>query len=873
MDILTRSLIEASIKNYIVTEGLKGEKGDKGDKGDSGDVSLSQLNEVKTDLNNLETVFTELEEIEHHVVLSGTYTGTLLTSIDVDVNAGTYIIDVDSIVSSDTDAQICSVTFIYNTSGSTYAYLTRGSNIRKKIILDNDVKQINIYASDNYAHSTGDTFTFTGFKLCRSYQLKDDIELSRDTRDIVKNLIGSISSYEAGERIYTSSRLTYPSNGIIVSGNFSGYDTYEYTIDCPTSFKVTGKTKGTSNYLAIGTDNSGNVLQLLNQGISGTETQYTDYKFTIDTFGVTKVYICLYASESDSVQIGIISSGGVSDYDELGNKPQINGVTVTGNNTSSSLGLADEQEITQIKNLQAPAILSDTYSGTTLSTVSINIPSGTYTLEVDSITSADVDTELSLVTFTWSGGSLSVRLPRGRDIQKKVTFKGNVTTMYLYASDSYAHSVGDAFSFTGLKLITGYPLKDEVDDLSQTVQGLSGMYTTYEAGVRTFTDNTLAYIDANNTIALGNTVGYAVYKYKITEPTSFVVTGSTRGTSNYIAIATDDSEKCVQTIEQGASGTTKSYSNFEFTIDDSEATTVYICLYKQSTDEVLIKLNRDVKELSILFVGNSLTQDGIAYLPYMLTKYYPGFRFRFYMWYNGGYDLSQQYAKFTADTECEAFSIAENSPAWTNTTAKMSDILKTYKFNIVCMQEYFNRKTSYTDENLTDWTNCRDYIVSNYMGGNALEFISLFHSPWLTDEQSVYDLTKTGNALILKKTITDDMIATGIALHMARSTALDSLGDHGHLTPDDVHAQEGLPCLLETYTALLWVLDRYGFPTTIYGLPFKMTAEIQSGISVPGANIGTGVIEGTSAQNLLAQEVAVMAYKVGKKFVADNLAE
>jgi len=140
MDILTRSLIEASIKNYIVTEGLKGEKGDKGDKGDSGDVSLSQLNEVKTDLNNLETVFTELEEIEHHVVLSGTYTGTLLTSIDVDVNAGTYIIDVDSIVSSDTDAQICSVTFIYNTSGSTYAYLTRGSNIRKKIILDNDVK-------------------------------------------------------------------------------------------------------------------------------------------------------------------------------------------------------------------------------------------------------------------------------------------------------------------------------------------------------------------------------------------------------------------------------------------------------------------------------------------------------------------------------------------------------------------------------------------------------------------------------------------------------------------------------------------------------------------------------------------------------------
>lgn len=76
---------------------------------------------------------------------------------------------------------------------------------------------------------------------------------------------------------------------------------------------------------------------------------------------------------------------------------------------------------------------------------------------------------------------------------------------------------------------------------------------------------------------------------------------------------------------------------------------------------------------------------------------------------------------------------------------------------------------------------------------------------------------------------------------------------------------------MEAYTALLWVLDRYGFPTSIYGLPFKMTAGIQGSIAVPGANIGTGVIEGTDAQNLLAQEIAVMAYKIGKKFVADNL--
>lgn len=533
-----------------------------------------------------------------------------------------------------------------------------------------------------------------------------------------------------------------------------------------------------------------------------------------------------------------------------------------------------ESELNQVKNLQAPAVSSGTYSGTTLSTVSVNIPAGEYDLEISKLTSSDTDTEVSLIVFSYSGGgSLSVRLYRGKGIKKKVKFTGNVATMYLYAADGYASSSGDTFTYSNLRFTVSYPLRDEINNISQSLQGLSGNSSVFDQGNRTIRESTLAYIAANNTIALGNNTGYKTYIYQITEPTSFMVTGSTRGGSNYLAIGTNASGKCLQLIEPGISATTKPYTDFVFSIDDREVTTVYICLYQTTLeDDVTIKVSKDTKELSILFIGNSLTQDGIAYLPYMLTKYYPGFKFKFYMWYNGGYTLAQQYEKFLADTKCEQFSIAENSSSWTNTTAKMSDILSKYNFNIVCMQEYFNRRTTYTESDLTDWTNCRDYIMSHYTGRNGLEFISLFHSPWMTNESTVYDLTKTGNALILKKTIADDMIATGIALHIARSTVLDELGDNGHLTPDNVHAQEGLPCLLETYTALLWVLDRYGFPTSIYGLPFKMTAGIQQSISVPGANMGTGVIEGTDAQNLLAQEVAIMAYKIGKKFVADNIA-
>lgn len=280
------------------------------------------------------------------------------------------------------------------------------------------------------------------------------------------------------------------------------------------------------------------------------------------------------------------------------------------------------------------------------------------------------------------------------------------------------------------------------------------------------------------------------------------------------------------------------------------------------------------KSISILFIGNSLTQDGIAYLPYVLKQNYPEISFKFYMWYNGGYTLAQQYTKFQNDATCEIFSVAENSQSWTNSnnSVKMSSILSQYHFDVVCMQEYFNYKSSYTDADLADWNNCRDYIASHYSGGNALEFVSLFHAPKRNNAESIFTMTKNGNALILQKTIAQDMIPNGIAVYRALSTDLDSLGDQGHLSPDGTHTQEGLPCLLQTFVALCWLLDKLAIPKSVYKSPVRITTAIYNSIKVPGPNLGTGVITGTDEQNLLAQEVAIKAYKEGRKFVLENLA-
>lgn len=284
-------------------------------------------------------------------------------------------------------------------------------------------------------------------------------------------------------------------------------------------------------------------------------------------------------------------------------------------------------------------------------------------------------------------------------------------------------------------------------------------------------------------------------------------------------------------------------------------------------------LTGDSKEISILFVGNSLTQDGIAYLPYMLKTYYPHIHFKLYMWYNGGYTLAQQYTKFSNDAACEIFSVAENVISWTNSnnTVKMSTILSTYTFDCVCIQEYFNGKSTYTETDLADWNNCQDYICSHYSGGNSLEFITLFHAPKRSSPDSVFELTKTGNGLILSDTIAQDMIANGIAVYRALGTELDQLGDAGHLSPDGYHTQEGLPCLLQTFVTLAWILDKFGELKSIYNSSMVMTTDIYNQLNVPGPNLGNGVIPGTHAQNLLAQKVAIQAFKEGKKFVANNI--
>lgn len=268
------------------------------------------------------------------------------------------------------------------------------------------------------------------------------------------------------------------------------------------------------------------------------------------------------------------------------------------------------------------------------------------------------------------------------------------------------------------------------------------------------------------------------------------------------------------------------------------------------------------KEISILFIGNSLTQDAVSYVPFLLRKMAPFISFKFYIWYNGGKNLEEQYNEyFLVDKPCEIFSISENSYSWSNKNSSVTikEILAQYKFDILCLQEYFNYKESYTEADIEVYKNVIKFIEDNY--NEPFKLVTLLHQPKRNDAERIYNLTLQGVKKILSETPTEDVLVPGVAIYKALSTSLNSLGDVGGLSPDGTHAQEGLPCLMQAYTIVMWIFRQLGVAQSILNNKSYINSENYTQINVPGANLGSGVISGTEAENRLAQEIAISSYK------------
>lgn len=273
------------------------------------------------------------------------------------------------------------------------------------------------------------------------------------------------------------------------------------------------------------------------------------------------------------------------------------------------------------------------------------------------------------------------------------------------------------------------------------------------------------------------------------------------------------------------------------------------------------------KELKILFIGNSLTQDAVSYLPLLLDEIAPEVKYTIYDWYNGGHTLAQQYSKFTAKTPCENFGTITNNQegGWTlqRNTVTMEWVCQNCDFDVVVIQEY-----SYYDfddaTEVTNFNNVVNYLRTNY--GKPFKVFSFIDAPMRTRIEGDYAKAKNYAKLHVVSSIAEGVVNPGSAvIYGLEDALLKDLGDKGQLSADGTHTQEGLPCMLQSYVLALWVFDWLGIPKSVLNSKTKMTADLYSKWQSFGPNLGSGVVEGSLAQYNRAQEIAIKSFKYGKQ--------
>lgn len=234
------------------------------------------------------------------------------------------------------------------------------------------------------------------------------------------------------------------------------------------------------------------------------------------------------------------------------------------------------------------------------------------------------------------------------------------------------------------------------------------------------------------------------------------------------------------------------------------------------------------KSLKALFIGNSVSQDHIAYLPYILKNTYGDeIDFSIYIYYIGGYTIGQYVDNvITENKNAEIFSYAKNIEVWTNSSGtKLKDALQKEEWDIISIQGYFNNYR--IEEDMTKVPVFVEFLKSNTK--KSFELAWLMHQTYKSNEV-LHDIIYGAKQAIIENPITL-LFSPCFVTEYAKQFFSQS-----QLSPDGIHNHEGLPCMMGAFNVLSVILRWMGIPNKTIGNPLRMTIEKQSSLNIPGVN-------------------------------------
>lgn len=152
---------------------------------------------------------------------------------------------------------------------------------------------------------------------------------------------------------------------------------------------------------------------------------------------------------------------------------EVAGAAADAAETGRQIGLL-KADLEYFRDTSMLPVFTDNISGTRYITTHYDIPAGTYTLHIESISSTDTDA--STCGINLGGGSGLLQYSRNTQIDAEITLTSDSNTQYWYASNSSQASTGDTVTFNGVAL------SKSITDTSLTKQGVPA--DAYEMGQR-----------------------------------------------------------------------------------------------------------------------------------------------------------------------------------------------------------------------------------------------------------------------------------------------------------------------------------------------------------------------------------------------------
>lgn len=290
------------------------------------------------------------------------------------------------------------------------------------------------------------------------------------------------------------------------------------------------------------------------------------------------------------------------------------------------------------------------------------------------------------------------------------------------------------------------------------------------------------------------------------------------------------------------------------------------------------------KNVRILLIGNSYSEDAFAYVPYIIKDLGVDCNAVVGILMQSSTTVSDHVSNFENQTAAYDFFFNNaGNGAWTKEAAKKTiqwaltnyawDVIVTHQSSTAA-NDYATKYQPYINRLINDIYTVITYPVKfGWMlsqvrpavtngGANRTEATILQY----------YNYTAADSQRLINETLMDIIIPVGTAIQNARTlTALKSLGaystnanntsGYGYLcNSDGVHLQEGIPCQIAAYSVVLAILRICGIDyKSVFGEQTRVTSAWASDKSIPHPH--GAYINATDENCRLGQMCAIMAEK------------